>query len=174
MISVIRAFATTEAVCFEAGNISTYFDHMSTINRQYFLPSNGVSSTKSIIKCSNGLVGGWCAACWVNVTGLPMLCCAHIIQALQKCSATVVKLFVNHVCIISDIIPPFDIWSTPCVNLAKCWKKCFGRQSFESGPSQTPVLKVHPAFFHCCISCDVACVCIAITESGSENCSSVV
>ena len=58
IISLSNAFATAPAVCEDVGKASTHLDHMSTITRQCFFPSEGVSSMKSIIMCSKGLDGG--------------------------------------------------------------------------------------------------------------------
>ena len=49
IIPLSRACATAEASAFEVGKVTIHLDHMSTINRQYFLPSEGESSMKSII-----------------------------------------------------------------------------------------------------------------------------
>ncbi len=116
-ISVNRAFATAAESCFEVGKASTHFDHMSTITRQCFCFPQGVNSMKSIIRYSNGPAGAGWDAKGVFIP-LATLCVLQVTHLLQKISATTVNPFVNHNSLICIIIPAFDTWSNPCVNLA--------------------------------------------------------
>jgi len=82
IISVMSTFATAPASALDVGNASTHFENMSTITKQYFFPSLGDSSIKSICRCSNGASGGGCAAGVVRTTR-PTLLVAQMIQASQ-------------------------------------------------------------------------------------------
>ena len=60
IISLNNYFATEIADACLHGKHSIHFENMSTIERQYLYPLHGVSSIKSIIKCSKGPSGfGW-------------------------------------------------------------------------------------------------------------------
>ncbi len=111
------SFATAAESCFEVGKASTHFDHMSTITRQCFCFPQGVNSMKSIITYSNGPAGAGWDAKGVFIP-LATLCVLQVTHLLQKFSATTVNPFVNHNSLICIIIPAFDTWSNPCVNLA--------------------------------------------------------
>ncbi len=117
---------------------------------------------------SNGLSGGGWAACEI-VLVLPALWVAQTIHDWQNFCAWAEKPLVNQCRVMVSNIPPFDTWSNPCVNFAKCGKKCLGRHGLSSGPRHTEPVCVAPQRFHNVFSCGVAKDCKASRELGIET-----
>jgi len=74
---------------------------------------------KSIIRCSEGLSGGGCAACEVCLA-FPALCLAQTIHDWEYFCAYELNPFVNQWAVSAFSIPPFDTWSHPNTICMSC------------------------------------------------------
>lgn len=88
-----------------------FWQHMT---KQCFFLLAGISSMKSIIRCSNGWSGGGCAP-WCCGLSLPVICVANSIHAWQHCAKAAKPL--KFICLhLSFLLLTHD---QACVNLAK-------------------------------------------------------